>query len=290
MLRVHVGGLRQPGPGDAARDARAAHRLGRGHRERAGGRRRRRGRALRGGQGRRHSALVRSLAAEVAAARRPGQRRRPRPDRHSADRPPDSPWRAPAYLDTLPLRRLGTPEEVALCVAFLVEEATFCVGEVLNAQRRSGDLDDAAHCDGTLRAGSPWSPAPAQGMGAAHARRLAREGAVVGGQRPDRDDRTDARSPTRSAAFRVRRRRQRPRRRSRALVADVEATGRRRRRARGNHAYMTMAPFLEHDLDDWWKVVDTNLGGTVPPGAGGPAGHAPARRRTHRRGRPASGG
>ena len=28
-----------------------------------------------------------------------------------------------------------------------------------------------------------------------------------------------------------------------------------------NHAYMTMAPFLEHDLDDWWRVVDTNLGG-----------------------------
>jgi NAD(P)-dependent dehydrogenase (short-subunit alcohol dehydrogenase family) len=29
-----------------------------------------------------------------------------------------------------------------------------------------------------------------------------------------------------------------------------------------NHAYMTMAPFLEHDLDDWWAVLDTNLGGT----------------------------
>lgn len=29
-----------------------------------------------------------------------------------------------------------------------------------------------------------------------------------------------------------------------------------------NHAYMTMAPLLEHDPDDWWKVVDTNLGGT----------------------------
>ena len=25
---------------------------------------------------------------------------------------------------------------------------------------------------------------------------------------------------------------------------------------------MTMAPLVEHDLDDWWKVVDTNLGGT----------------------------
>jgi NAD(P)-dependent dehydrogenase (short-subunit alcohol dehydrogenase family) len=29
-----------------------------------------------------------------------------------------------------------------------------------------------------------------------------------------------------------------------------------------NHAYMTMAPLLEHDPADWWKVVDTNLGGT----------------------------
>ncbi len=29
-----------------------------------------------------------------------------------------------------------------------------------------------------------------------------------------------------------------------------------------NHAYMTMAPLLEHDEADWWRVVDTNLGGT----------------------------
>ncbi len=29
-----------------------------------------------------------------------------------------------------------------------------------------------------------------------------------------------------------------------------------------NHAYMSMAPFLDYDLDDWWKVIDTNLGGT----------------------------
>lgn len=28
-----------------------------------------------------------------------------------------------------------------------------------------------------------------------------------------------------------------------------------------NHAYMTMAPLVDHDLDDWWKIVDTNLGG-----------------------------
>jgi len=29
-----------------------------------------------------------------------------------------------------------------------------------------------------------------------------------------------------------------------------------------NHAYMSMADLLDHDAADWWKVVDTNLGGT----------------------------
>jgi len=29
-----------------------------------------------------------------------------------------------------------------------------------------------------------------------------------------------------------------------------------------NHAYMSMSPLAEHDPDDWWRVVDTNLGGT----------------------------
>jgi NAD(P)-dependent dehydrogenase (short-subunit alcohol dehydrogenase family) len=28
-----------------------------------------------------------------------------------------------------------------------------------------------------------------------------------------------------------------------------------------NHAYMAMAPIDEHDLADWWRIVDTNLGG-----------------------------
>jgi len=28
-----------------------------------------------------------------------------------------------------------------------------------------------------------------------------------------------------------------------------------------NAAYMTMAPFLDHDVEDWWKVVNTNLTG-----------------------------
>lgn len=29
-----------------------------------------------------------------------------------------------------------------------------------------------------------------------------------------------------------------------------------------NHAYMTMAKLVDHDPADWWKVIDTNLGGT----------------------------
>lgn len=29
-----------------------------------------------------------------------------------------------------------------------------------------------------------------------------------------------------------------------------------------NHAYMTMSPLENADLDDWWRIVDTNLGGT----------------------------
>ncbi|PKW28089.1 SDR family NAD(P)-dependent oxidoreductase [Phycicoccus duodecadis] len=75
--------------------------------------------------------FVRSLAAEVA----------PRDVRVNAVAPgptdtpllaPDSPWRAAEYLETLPIRRLGSPEEVARCVAWLIEEGTFCVGEILN--------------------------------------------------------------------------------------------------------------------------------------------------------------
>jgi NAD(P)-dependent dehydrogenase (short-subunit alcohol dehydrogenase family) len=29
-----------------------------------------------------------------------------------------------------------------------------------------------------------------------------------------------------------------------------------------NHAYMSMGSLVDYDLDDWWRVVDTNLGGT----------------------------
>ena len=99
-----------------------------------------------------------------------------------------------------------------------------------------------------------------QGMGAAHARRLAREGAVVA-----LNDRQD--SPALQALAdelggvcvpgdvsdpdQVR-----------ALVSDVARQVGDIDVLVANHAYMTMAPFLEHDLQDWWAVLDTNLGGT----------------------------
>jgi 2-hydroxycyclohexanecarboxyl-CoA dehydrogenase len=45
---------------------------------------------------------------------------------------PDSPWRAPSYLDTLPLGRLVTPDEVAETVVFLVEEGTYFAGQTIS--------------------------------------------------------------------------------------------------------------------------------------------------------------
>lgn len=75
--------------------------------------------------------LVRSLAAEVADRGVRVNCVAPGP----TDTPllaADSPWRAGDYLLTLPLRRLAMPQEVARCVEFLICDATFCVGEVVN--------------------------------------------------------------------------------------------------------------------------------------------------------------
>ena len=100
----------------------------------------------------------------------------------------------------------------------------------------------------------------AQGMGAAHGRRLAAAGATV-----VVNDRTPSPDLTRLAQE------------IGGLAAPADISD--REQVLGliefveqhvgavdvlvaNHAYMSMAPFLDHDLDDWWKVLDTNLGGT----------------------------
>ena len=46
------------------------------------------------------------------------------------------------------------------------------------------------------------------------------------------------------------------------MVADVEATLGGIDVLVANHAYMSMAPFIDHDPDDWWRNVDVNLSGT----------------------------
>jgi len=75
--------------------------------------------------------LVRSLAAELAPHGVRVNAVAPGP----TDTPmlaADSPWRDPGYLATLPLGRLVAPEEVALVVAFLIEEGTFATGEIVS--------------------------------------------------------------------------------------------------------------------------------------------------------------
>ena len=43
-----------------------------------------------------------------------------------------SPWRAPEYLATLPLRRLVRPEEAADTVLFLIEDGTYFNGQTIS--------------------------------------------------------------------------------------------------------------------------------------------------------------
>jgi 2-hydroxycyclohexanecarboxyl-CoA dehydrogenase len=74
--------------------------------------------------------LIRSLAAEAAPAGVRVNSVAPGP----TDTPllaPDSPWRAPGYLATLPARRLATPAEIAATVRFVLGNS-FLVGEVVS--------------------------------------------------------------------------------------------------------------------------------------------------------------
>lgn len=130
MLRVHLGGLRNaahavlPGMLDRGRGSivAIASEL-----------------AIGGGDGDAHYAaakgavigFVRSLAVEVAPAGVRVNSVAPGP----TDTPllsADSPWRAPDFLATVPSRRLARPDEIAMTVRFLLDEADFCVGEVLS--------------------------------------------------------------------------------------------------------------------------------------------------------------
>lgn len=99
-----------------------------------------------------------------------------------------------------------------------------------------------------------------QGIGAATARRLAQEGALVAVNGRERGPRMDAvvdevEGIAAPADFGE------PEQ-VRALVDRLVADHGGIDVLVANHAYMTMAPFVEHPAEDWWRVVDTNLGGT----------------------------
>lgn len=100
----------------------------------------------------------------------------------------------------------------------------------------------------------------AQGMGASHARRLAADGATV--VLNDRVASTALRGIAEEIGGHSMAADMHDPNAIANLVADIEARFGSLDVLVANHAYMSMSPFLEHDPDDWWKVVDTNLGGT----------------------------
>ncbi|MGA5541470.1 SDR family NAD(P)-dependent oxidoreductase [Mycobacterium sp. NPDC051198] len=100
----------------------------------------------------------------------------------------------------------------------------------------------------------------AQGMGAAHARRLAAAGATVA-VNDIRGGTALEELATEIGGLAVPGDVSDPHACSQITDAVADAAGRLDVLV-ANHAYMTMAPLLEHDEADWWRVVDTNLGGT----------------------------
>lgn len=99
-----------------------------------------------------------------------------------------------------------------------------------------------------------------QGIGKAIALRLARAGAIVGVNGREDDERLRA-VVTATGGFAAPADVSDPEA-VREMVAQVERTVGTIDILVANHAYMSMGPVESVDLDDWWRVVDTNLGGT----------------------------
>jgi NAD(P)-dependent dehydrogenase (short-subunit alcohol dehydrogenase family) len=99
-----------------------------------------------------------------------------------------------------------------------------------------------------------------QGIGAAIARRLSREGVSVAVNGLTHDERMSA-VVADTAGFPAVADVSDPDAVSR-LVGDIEKTHGPIDVLVCNAAYMTMAPFADHDDKDWWKIIDTNLAGT----------------------------
>lgn len=100
----------------------------------------------------------------------------------------------------------------------------------------------------------------AQGLGAAHSRRLAAAGATLA-VNDIRPSGALAALAEEIGGIAVPGDVSEPETCRRITDAVVAATGRLDILV-ANHAYMSMAPILQHDEQDWWRVVDTNLGGT----------------------------
>ena len=99
-----------------------------------------------------------------------------------------------------------------------------------------------------------------QGIGLAIVKRLVAEGAVVALNGRSADDRMAAAvaaTGAHPAPADVSNRES-----VRTMVRDIEQNVGIIDVLVANHAYMSMSPLVDCDLDDWWRVVDTNLGGT----------------------------